>query len=300
MRSMKAPLRIAIIATLLLAFATPAGARDLPQNLPKDFVYLRAVAPTIAQDMRYATYDNFTGRPLPGYEAPECVLRREVAQALARVQADLAREHLSLKTYDCYRPARAVRAFWRWANDVRRGGAKRFYPRVPKAELFARGYIATHSRHSAGIAVDLTLVPLGSAQPPAAHSRASGNPEPQAQTLQVSPGSPLEPVLGPAAGRTRVRGRTVNAASAAPCTAPAAQRAPDTSLDIGTGFDCLDVKSYTRSGKVTPAQRHWRNVLKAAMTRAGFRNYFREWWHYEFAGSPRRSYDFPIVPRAGH
>jgi D-alanyl-D-alanine dipeptidase len=309
-------MRLSAGLALLLLLTAPAAARDLP----KGFVYLRDVAPAIAQDIRYATSDNFTGRPLPGYEAPKCVLRRTVAQALARVAAELAQAHdpekgdpvfgkdhapgkdvrLGLKVYDCYRPARAVRAFWRWAHDPRSGGSKRFYPHVPKSELFARGYIAAHSRHSAGIAVDLTLVPLGSAQPPAAHSRASGNPEPQAQTLQVSPGSPLEPVLGPAAGRTRVRGRTVNAASAAPCTAPAAQRAPDTSLDMGTGFDCLDVKSYTRSGKVTPAQRHWRNVLKAAMTRAGFRNYFREWWHYEFAGSPRRSYDFPIVPRAGH
>jgi D-alanyl-D-alanine dipeptidase len=257
MRSMKAPLRIAIIATLLLAFATPAGARDLPQNLPKDFVYLRAVAPTIAQDMRYATYDNFTGRPLPGYEAPECVLRREVAQALARVQADLAREHLSLKTYDCYRPARAVRAFWRWANDARRGGAKRFYPRVPKAELFARGYIATHSRHSAGIAVDLTLIKL-----------------PARKAVAFDP-----------------------AAHYGPCTGPARQRAPDNSIDMGTGFDCLDVKSYTRSAAVTPAQRRWRQLLKAAMTARGFRNYFREWWHYEFADSLRRTYDFPILPR---
>ena len=31
-------------------------------------------------------FDNFTGRPLPGYGAPECVLRRDVAQALAKVR----------------------------------------------------------------------------------------------------------------------------------------------------------------------------------------------------------------------
>ena len=40
--------------------------------------------------MRYASSDNFVGRPLPGYDAAECVLRREVAEALAKVQADLA------------------------------------------------------------------------------------------------------------------------------------------------------------------------------------------------------------------
>ena len=256
---MRVRLSLVSIACLLLAFTTPAVARELPRNsLPKDFVYLRAVAPTIAQDMRYATDDNFTGRPLPGYQAPECVLRREVAQALARVQADLAREHLSLKTYDCYRPARAVRAMGRWSQGSG-GGSKRFYPRVPKAELFARGYIAAHSRHSAGIAVDLTLVKL-----------------PARKTASFD-----------------------RAAHYGPCTGPAAARAPDNSIDMGTGFDCFDRKSYTRSAAMTPAQRRWRLLLKAAMTARGFRNYFREWWHYEFAGAPRRTYDFPILPRGG-
>jgi D-alanyl-D-alanine dipeptidase len=196
--------------------------------------------------------------PLPGYHAGTCVLRRAVAQALARVQADLARQHLGLKTYDCYRPARAVRAFWRWSQG-NGGGLKRFYPHVPNSKLFARGYIASHSRHSAGSAVDLTLIAL----PPA---------------------------------RVAAFDRS---AHYGPCTGPARDRAPDTSLDMGTGFDCLDITSYTRSAAVTPAQRHWRNVLKAAMAAHSFRNYFREWWHYEFVGAPRRSYDFPILPRAG-
>lgn len=250
--------RAACLALLLL----PAAAGGLPQNtLPKDFVYLRDVAPAIAQEMRYATADNFTGRPLPGYAAGECVLRRDAALALARVAADLARQHLGLKTYDCYRPTRAVRAFWRWSQDARSSGEKRFYPNVAKRELFARGYIAARSRHSAGTAVDLTLIAL----PP----------------RNVAPFDP----------RARY----------GPCTAPASARAPDdsldNSLDMGTGFDCLDVKSYTASRAVTPAQRHWRDVLKAAMRARGFRNYFREWWHYEY-GSPRGYYDVPITARA--
>jgi zinc D-Ala-D-Ala dipeptidase len=245
------------ISSLAFIAATLAVAPVMAGDLPAGFVYLRDVAPTIAQDMRYAGYDNFTGRPLPGYQAGECVLRRAAALALARVQADLARQHLSLKTYDCYRPTRAVRAFWRWANDARSGGSKRFYPQVPKSELFARGYIASHSRHSTGATVDLTLIAL----PP----------------RRVAPFE--------------------RSAHYGPCTGPAAQRAPDNSIDMGTGFDCFDRKSYTGSAAVTPAQRHWRHVLKSAMAARGFRNYFREWWHYEFSGSPRRIYDFPILPR---
>ena len=242
---------------LLLLLPAPAGAREA---MPKDFVYLRDVAPTIAQEMRYATSDNFTAQALPGYRAGECLLRRDAALALGKVAQDLAAQKLGLKVYDCYRPQRAVRAFWRWSQDRRSGGDKRFDPNVPKSELFGLGYIASHSRHSAGTAVDLTLVPLGAA-----------------------PSATVAP-------RTRD----------APCTAPADKRAPDTSpansLDMGTGFDCLDVKSYTHSRAVTAEQRHRRDLLKAAMRARGFRNYFREWWHYEY-GSPRGYYDFPILPR---
>jgi len=243
------------LTLVLLLLTAPAAARE---PLPAGFVYLRDVAPSIAQEIRYATPNNFTAAPLPGYGAGECVLRREAAEALARVQAELERQQLSLKIYDCYRPERAVRAMWRWAHDGARDGDKRFYPNEDKLRLFSLGYIAAHSRHSTGTAVDLTLVPLGAPAP-----------------------SP----------------RAADAPNNAPCTAPTAQRAPDNSLDMGTGFDCLDVKSYTRAASVTPEQRRARELLRAAMTRAGFRNYFREWWHYEFTGVPLHTYDFPIEGR---
>src|SRR5689334_9090392 len=96
-----------LLAAALVLAAIPAYARDM---LPPGFVYLRDIDPTIVQDIRYATSDNFTGHPLPGYGAGECILRREAAEALRRVQAELAPEKLSLKVYDCYRPTRAVRA----------------------------------------------------------------------------------------------------------------------------------------------------------------------------------------------
>ena len=111
------------------------------------------------QDIRYASSNNFVGRPLDGYEAPECILRRDVAMALAQVQKDLAAANLGLKVYDCYRPTRAVRTMAIWANDGRAGGAtKRFYPKLQKNTLFGSGYIASRSAHSTGTAIDLTLV----------------------------------------------------------------------------------------------------------------------------------------------
>jgi len=102
-----------LLLTVFLVDA-PASARDM---LAPGFVYLRDLDSSIVQDIRYATNDNFTGHPLPGYGAPECVLRREAAEALKQVQADLARQNLGLKVYDCYRPIRASRAMTTWAHE---------------------------------------------------------------------------------------------------------------------------------------------------------------------------------------
>jgi D-alanyl-D-alanine dipeptidase len=239
----------------LLALSGPAAAAE---RLPAGFVYLRDVDPSIVQDMRYAGSDNFTGRPLPGYGAPECVLRRAVAQALAQVQADLARKNLSLKVYDCYRPTRAVRAFMRWANDgAREAPTKRFFPTLEKRNVFASGYIAAHSAHSTGSAIDLTLI-----QRPAA------------------PAPPFD-----------------RSAAYGPCTGPATQRAPDASLDMGTGFDCFDERSHTASRANTPEQQRWRAKLVAAMRARGLHNYFREWWHFSFVPRGGQAYDFSIEGR---
>src|SRR5581483_4689369 len=84
-------------------------------------------------------------------------------------------------------------------------------------------------------------------------------------------------------------------ASYGPCTAPAAQRAPDNSVDMGTGYDCFDPASHTASAAVAPEQRRWRRTLVEAMRRQGFANYEREWWHFSYLRSPRSwHYDFPI------
>jgi len=147
-----------------LALATSAlGAEPMSnKTMPKDFVYLRDIDPSIQQDMRYAGADNFTGKPVPGYDAPECVLVRQAARALKAAQAELRPMGLSLKVYDCYRPKRAVAAFVAWSKQPDDPQAKLVhYPDLPKSALFP-DYIATRSGHSRGATLDVTIVPLGS------------------------------------------------------------------------------------------------------------------------------------------
>lgn len=107
---------------------------------------VRTLDTTIVVELRYATPNNFTGAPLPGYLANRAFLRREAAAALARVQRDLRSEGLGLKIFDAYRPVRATLAMVDWTR------------RVNRPDLLSDGYIASRSRHNLGLAIDLTLI----------------------------------------------------------------------------------------------------------------------------------------------
>jgi D-alanyl-D-alanine dipeptidase len=254
----------ALILSAAIGLAGAAGA----QTLPDGFAFLRDIDPTILQDIRYAGPNNFMGRPLAGYGAAECVVKRDVGLALKRVQAELAPQKLSLKMLDCYRPARAVHDMVLWAQNGRETPAEhRYNPAFSKQDLFRLGYIAGHSGHSTGSAVDLTLVDLA-----AGHS--------QAFDSQAFDSRAFDP----------------NKAYA-DCTASEAVRAPEGSVDMGTGYDCSDLKAHTAASAITPAQRRWRNLLVAAMAKQGFVNYAKEWWHFSLPGRAGPAYDFPITPR---
>lgn len=158
-------MRTRLFAATLCVLTSVSAARGA-DAMPEAFVYLRDVDPSIEQDMRYAGPHNFTGAPVPGYDAPECVLLRQAAEALKQVQADLQPKGLSLRVYDCYRPTQAVAAFVAWAKKPADPAAKAaWYPRLPKSALFP-DYIARRSGHSRGATLDLSVVPLGAADPP--------------------------------------------------------------------------------------------------------------------------------------
>jgi zinc D-Ala-D-Ala dipeptidase len=113
-------------------------------------VDVQRVDSTAIVDLRYATPNNFTGAPLPGYEGNHAFLRDEAAIALAVANADLHHEGYALKIFDAYRPVRASEAMVAWAQ------------RTGRTDLLRDGYIAARSRHNLGVAVDCTLIELAS------------------------------------------------------------------------------------------------------------------------------------------
>lgn len=249
---------IALLLALTVAAAKTPAPHPAPTR-PPGFVYLRDVAPSIVQDIRYRGYHNFLGRPVAGYGAAECILTRQAAQALAKVQAELEASDLTLRVYDCYRPQRAVDDFIAWSRDPSDQRMKaEFYPRVDKALFFKLGYVAAKSGHTRGSTVDLTIERL----PP--HAAAP-----------YAPGDPLTS-----------------------CIAPFVERYHDGSLDMGTGFDCMDELSHPDAEIGNIAEAH-RKMLAYVMEKNGFKGIEEEWWHFTLANEPYPNtyFDFPITPK---
>ncbi|MEU9706195.1 M15 family metallopeptidase [Streptomyces sp. NPDC047981] len=256
---------LAAAATLAATAAVPSAQARPEPRAPKEFVALSAVDRTILQEMRYTTVHNFVGERVDGYRQPLCILTRPAADALHRAQVRLRARGYTLKVYDCYRPQRAVDHFVRWAKDLDDERMKKeFYPLVDKSRLFEDGYIAEKSGHSRGSTVDVTIVRL-----------------PALPTRPYVPGEPL-----------------------VECFQPQAERFPDNSVDMGTGFDCFDTLSHTDDPRIQGAQRANRQLLKETLAAEGFVNLPEEWWHFTFKPEPFPStfFDFPVARRsvAGH
>jgi D-alanyl-D-alanine dipeptidase len=241
------------VALTIMMLPAPALAGS---PLPKGFVYLRDVAPTIVEDIRYAGSHNFVGRPIRGYLAAECILSVSAANALEAVQRKLAEKKLSLIVWDCYRPKRAVDDFLEWSKDATHSEMKtEFYPRTEKEKLFALGYLARRSAHSRGSTVDLGIVQAASSFAPT-----------------PNPSQPLKS-----------------------CTLPKGERFEDGTIDFGTGYDCLDVLANTSNALAGEVTRRNRQTLKSYMKGAGFRPYAKEWWHFELLNEPfLDGFDFEV------
>jgi zinc D-Ala-D-Ala dipeptidase len=131
------------------------------QQLPKGFVYIQDIIPSIKLEMRYTGNNNFIGKPVDGYFKSKGIVSKKTVKALKKVQRALNKQNLGLKIYDAYRPQKAVNHFIRWAKNLNDTLKKQeFYPNVKKENLFKEEYIAYRSGHSRGSTVDITIVDL--------------------------------------------------------------------------------------------------------------------------------------------
>jgi zinc D-Ala-D-Ala dipeptidase len=126
-----------------------------------DFVYVDDWVPGVRWDAKYATWDNFTGRPVDGYDVNRIVGTKALCAALEDARHRAASVGLGLLLWDGFRPQRAVDCFIRWSSLPEDNRTKpRHYPNIDRPDMFERGYVATRSGHSRGSTVDLTLYRL--------------------------------------------------------------------------------------------------------------------------------------------
>lgn len=107
-----------MLTALLVMMALP---------LTDPLVDLVKLIPDAVLDIRYATNDNLTGRPL--YPFAAAFLRRSSAEKLVKAAAVLRIHKLRLVIYDAYRPLAVQRALWkakpdpRWVADPAKGSS---------------------------------------------------------------------------------------------------------------------------------------------------------------------------------
>jgi zinc D-Ala-D-Ala dipeptidase len=125
----------------LLVYRLESYQKSVRSDSRKLLVDLEQAIPSLAFDIRYATTNNFMGERM--YSFAKAYARKPVAEALAKIQADLNKQGLGLKIFDAYRPYQVTVAFYESYKDTT-------YVASPY-----RG-----SRHNRGCALDLTLIDL--------------------------------------------------------------------------------------------------------------------------------------------
>jgi zinc D-Ala-D-Ala dipeptidase len=140
--------RAAIVALCLFAVVARPYTQSGPPTDPAatrtaDLVELVTRDSTIKLDIRYATSDNFVGRPV--YTEARAFLQRPAADSLAAAHRELARHGYGLLIHDGYRPWSVTKLFWEFTPPALR-------------EFVANP--ATGSKHNRGAAVDLSMYDL--------------------------------------------------------------------------------------------------------------------------------------------
>jgi len=138
-------------ALLLLAALLLLPAVYQAQEPPKEtgpfrqpeLVELIKLDPTLRLDIRYATANNFLGRPV--YREARAFLQRPAAEALVRANKALRKKGYGLLIFDGYRPWSVTKTFW----DATPEDKKQFVADPSQG-----------SRHNRGCAVDLSMFDL--------------------------------------------------------------------------------------------------------------------------------------------
>ena len=110
-----------------------------------DLVEVIRLDPTIRLDIRYATTNNFMGRPM--YRQAKAFLQRPAAEALVRAHQSLKSKGYGILVFDGYRPWSVTKMFWDAANEEQR--------RIEFVANPRKG-----SRHNRACAADVTLYDL--------------------------------------------------------------------------------------------------------------------------------------------
>ena len=131
-----------LLSATLLAQSQQPPKETGPFRQP-DLVELIKLDPTIKLDIRYATKNNFLGRPV--YKQARAFLQRPAAEALVRINQGLRKQGYGLIIHDGYRPWYVTKIFW----DATPADKKIFVADPAKG-----------SRHNRGCAVDLSLFDL--------------------------------------------------------------------------------------------------------------------------------------------
>jgi D-alanyl-D-alanine dipeptidase len=136
-------MRLLLPLILLLCLPQSAPPKETGTFRPADLVELVSLDPTIKLDIRYATANNFVGRPV--YTEARAFLQRPAAEALARAHKALRQHGYGLLIFDGYRPWQITKLFWEVTPPE-----KREFVADP-----AKG-----SKHNRGCAVDLSMYDL--------------------------------------------------------------------------------------------------------------------------------------------
>jgi D-alanyl-D-alanine dipeptidase len=129
---------LTLLAFLLLWQQQPP--QETGDFRPSDLVEVVTLDSSVKLDIRYASTNNFMGRPF--YKEARAFLQRPAAEALVRAHQRLEKDGYGILVHDGYRPWSVTKAFW----DATPEGKKDFVADP------ARG-----SRHNRGCAADITL-----------------------------------------------------------------------------------------------------------------------------------------------